>query len=152
MKRIVLIILFTAIAACSSETPDDEPPTANLVADRAEVKSAPVKLSKADLLRVCRGGAAFRNGRKVDGIKTRTTDDEIVRLSFVRDDGKPFQFDCMTEGDVLRFRMMDYAGPRTGLGAWSGQGSHLTFKLLRNEIEFTEAYGPGDAVTERIKI
>lgn len=152
MKKVILAIFYIALAACSSETRNDEPIRTDVIADQAEVESVPVKISKADLLRVCRGGAAFRGGRKVDGIKARITDGEMVRLSYVRDDGKSFKYDCMAQGNVLRFRSIDYAGIGTGPGVWSGAGSHTTFKLLQNEVEYTDVFGPGDEVTERIKI
>lgn len=117
-----------------------------------QARSEPIALSDADLLRVCRAGAAFRVGRSVEGIEANVTGAQMVRLSYTRDDDKFFRYDCKAEGDTLRFRMIDEAGPGTGPGAWSGRGSKTTFKLYPDAVELTDDFSDGSTDTKRIEI
>lgn len=103
-------------------------------------------------MRVCRGGASFRNGIPVDVVEARKSGDNLVRLSYTRDDGKFFAYDCKTEGNVVRFRMIDEAGPGTGPGVWSGRGSRTTYEISPAEIEFTDEFFDGSIDQDRIKI
>ena len=137
-------LLMISLAACGEPETDNAPSNAKAV--------EAIILSDADLLRVCRGGASFRNGTDVGRIKAMKSDDELVRLSYTRDDGKFFTYDCRTEGDQVRYRMIDEAGPGTGPGAWSGRGSKTTFKVFTDEIEFTDDFFDGSFDTGRIVI
>ncbi|MDX8357759.1 hypothetical protein [Sphingopyxis terrae] len=116
------------------------------------VTAASVSLSAKDLIRVCRGGASFRNGTAVGRIKAKTTETNLVRISYTRTDGKFFAYDCKVEGNQVRFRMIDEAGPGSGPGSWSGRGSKTTFVLLRAEIEFTDDFFDGSTDVDRVKI
>lgn len=113
---------------------------------------APTKLVDRDLVRVCKAGAAFRNGRTVRGIHAKVTKEQQVFLAYTRDDGKQFEYDCVVKGNVLRFRMIDEAGPGTGPGIWSGKGSITTFKLNPNSIDLKDAFFDGSSDSETIVI
>lgn len=149
MRLPIFIALGMMLASCGTkhERNDDAPTQLDL-----EAAVPAVELSEADLLRVCKGGAAFRNGRDVKGIDAHVTERQIVRLSYVRDDGKEFQYDCMVEGNVLRFRMIDEAGPGTGPGTWSGEGSRTTFELSPSGVKFTDEFSDGSSDTKRVAI
>lgn len=113
---------------------------------------APIKLVDRDLIRVCKVGAAFRNGRSVQGIHAKVTREQQVFLAYTRDDGKQFEYDCVVIGNVLRFRMIDEAGPGTGPGIWSGKGSITSFKLNPNSIYLKVDFFDGSADSETIVI
>lgn len=139
------------LAACDQSKPAEEP-ASNLERVPKPPTAARVALSGEELLRVCRGGASFRNGTEVDRIEARKTGENLARLSYTRDDGMFFTYDCRTEGDQVRYRMIDEAGPGTGPGVWSGRGSRTTFKLFPDEIEFTDDFFDGSFDTDRIQI
>jgi hypothetical protein len=139
-----------ALSACGQDSPGDAPPTAQAASESVAATSPP--LSAKDLVRVCRGGASFRNGTAVGRIKAKTTETNLVRISYTRTDGKFFAYDCMVEGNQVRFRMIDEAGPGTGPGTWSGRGSKTTFVLLPGEIEFTDDFFDGSTDVDRVKI
>jgi len=151
MKLRITVVGCLILAACNQSTPAD---TAEASPERnaASPPERAVSLSDADLLRVCRGGASFRNGTDVGRIQARKSSENMVRLSYTRDDGKFFAYDCMTEGNQVRYRMIDEAGPGTGPGTWSGRGSKTTFKLFPDEIEFTDDFFDGSMDTDRITI
>lgn len=149
IKPVLMMSLLFATAACGSPKSNSDTATSDVA---AQAKSEPIELSEVDLLRVCKGGAAFRNGRDVSGIEARITDNEIVRLSYTRDDGKAFRYDCKAESNVLRYRMIDEAGPGTGPGTWSGRGSTTTFELFPDAVEYTDVFGDGSSDTDRIQI
>jgi hypothetical protein len=104
------------------------------------------------LLRVCRGGASFRNGTRASKIKTRKIGENLAQISYTRDDGKFFKYDCMILGNEVKFRMHDEAGPGTGPGIWSGRGSKTTFELRPVEIDFTEDFFDGSTDQDTLKI
>lgn len=111
------------------------------------------QLNADDLLRVCQAGVAFRGARSPDGIEVTTQGEDLVRASYTRSsDGKAFRYDCRVDGEVIRFRMIDEAGPGTGPGVWSGSGSTTTFRVEDEGIRISESYGPGDATTEFIAL
>lgn len=139
-----------ALSACGQDTPEDAPPTAQAASE--PVTATSVSLSAKDLVRVCRGGASFRNGTAVGRIKAKTTETNLVRISYTRTDGKFFAYDCKVEGNQVRFRMIDEAGPGSGPGIWSGRGSKTTFVLLHGEIEFTDDFFDGSTDVDRVKI
>ena len=153
MTRCALMMsLFLATTACGSPNTNSDTAVEGTDEMAVEAKSEPIKLSEVDLLRVCKGGAAFRNGRKVSGIEAQITDKDIVRLSYTRGDGKVFRYDCKAESNALRYRMIDEAGPGTGPGTWSGRGSKTTFEIFPDSVEYTDVFGDGSSDTDRIQI
>lgn len=143
--------LCLCLAACSQPAPDEVPAPDQTVTPQPV--AAPVAvLSARDLVRVCRGGASFRNGTDIQRIKAKKTGENMVRLSYTRTDGKFFAYDCMAEGNAVRYRMMDEAGPGTGPGTWSGRGSKTTFRIFPNEIEFTDDFFDGSTDVDRVKV
>ncbi len=118
-----------------------------------EVGLTPVKYADRDLIRICKASAAFRNGRSVAGIQAKVTEEQQVRLNYIRDsDGKAFRYDCLVKGNVVLFRMIDAAGPGTGPGIWSGSGSKTTFKLNPESIDLKDDFLDGSSDVERIQI
>ena len=136
------------MSACDGPAPNEEPTVAPTQDHTVEA----TKLIDRDLLRVCIAGAAFRNDRGVEGIDAQVTDVQQVRLNYIRNDGKAFAYDCLVEGEVLRFRMIDEAGPGSGPGAWSGNGSKTTFKLKERSVELTDVFFDGSTDTGTIEI
>ena len=118
---------------------------------RSVSKAANILPAK-DIVRVCRGGISFRNGTALRDISTKQLANGLVRLSYNRDDGKFFRYDCKIEQRIVRFRMIDEAGKGTGPGRWSGKGSTTTFKIFPKVIEFQDIYMDGSVRKERIKI
>ena len=151
MSKFPMVFLALALGSCSNQATSDkdEDRTPEASAPRAEPQNL---LSDTDFIRVCRGGASFRNGTSVARIKARKINENIVQISYTRDDGKFFVYDCMTEGNVVRFRMIDESGPGTGPGAWSGRGSKTTFELKPKEIEFKDDFFDGSIDQNRVKI
>lgn len=139
-----------ALSACGQDTPEDAPPRAHAASEPVTATSA--SLSVKDLVRVCRGGASFRNGTEVGRIKAKTSETDLVRISYTRTDGKFFAYDCKVEGNQVRFRMIDEAGPGSGPGIWSGRGSKTTFEVFPGEIEFTDDFFDGSTDVDRVKI
>ena len=139
------------LAACNQSVPADTTESTS-EANSSPPTDASVALSTSDLLRVCRGGASFRNGTEVGRIEARKAGENLVRLSYTRDDGKFFAYDCKTKGNQVRYRMIDEGGPGTGAGSWSGRGSRTTFKVFPNEIEFTDDFFDGSIDKDRIKV
>jgi len=139
-----------ALSSCGQDTPEDAPPPAQAASE--PVTATSVTFSAEDLIRVCRGGASFRNGTAVGRIKAKATETNLIRISYTRTDGKFFAYDCKVEGNQVRFRMIDEAGPGSGPGIWSGRGSKTTFVLLRGEIEFTDDFFDGSTDIDRVKI
>lgn len=156
LLRPILPCLFVLLAACSGERQSAEEQasgsapansTAHAVADVS------VAISDPDLVRVCKGGAAFRNGRSPEGISAKLADGRIVRLSYVRDDdGKAFEYDCEVQGNVVRYRMIDEAGAGTGPGTWSGRGSKTTFEIGPASIRFKDDFFDGSTDKEEMVI
>lgn len=152
MRLAILFAACAGLAACGNPSPSADTTDSTANDTLVQVQSEPVTLSDADLLRVCRAGAAFRVGRSVEGIDANVTGAQMVHLSYTRDDGKFFRYDCKAEGDTLRFRMIDEAGPGTGPGTWSGRGSKTTFKLYPDAVELTDDFFDGSTDTKRIEI
>lgn len=149
MRTLTVVMAVFCLSACGGNETEK-------IGDRASMDSetpSSVQLSNTDILRVCKAGAAFRNGRSVQGIEAEVTDEQQVRLAYTRDaDGKHFEYDCLVEGNVLRFRMIDEAGPGTGPGRWSGQGSKTTFKLNPTSVELTDDFFDGSSDSDIIDI
>ena len=153
MNRKVAVTIALLVSGCSQSEPavdagDDTIAPSPPAASPADLQP----LSEADLIRVCRGGASFRNGIPVDVVKAKTSGDNLVRLFYTGDDGKFFAYDCKTEDHVVRFRMIDEAGPGTGPGVWSGRGSRTTYEIFPTEIEFTDDFFDGSVDQGRVKI
>lgn len=149
MRAKILAIAMCGLSGCGSN-PSDQ---ATIENKGLEVGLTPTKYTDRDLIRICKGGAAFRNGRSVAGIRAKVTEEQQVRLDYRRDvDGKSFKYDCLVEGNVVLFRMIDAAGPGTGPGIWSGSGSKTTFKLNPESIDFIDDFLDGSSDTEQIQI
>ena len=116
----------------------------NMVVEPADQPqpTKPGKLSKTDLVRVCRAAHGSAVGRSPTDMKA-SAEDDVVRLSYVRDDGKAFAYDCMVEGNLVRTRMIDEAGLGTGPGEWSGRGSTTTFEILDGAVHVTTTFSDG---------
>ena len=142
-------ILLLTLAACNQS---EDALVAEDGAGGVTAAPALIKLSDKDLVRICRGGASFRNGTDVGRIKGRLIENELVRISYTRTDGKYFEYDCKAELDQVRFRMIDEAGKGTGPGEWSGRGSTTTFKIHPGEIEFVDDFPDGSSDTDRVKV
>ena len=148
MRALIFAIIVFGLSGCGKSTTDD----GSTERVTSEEVAAPVKLAKRDLIRVCKAGVAFRNGRSLRGINAKATDDHQVRLAYTRDDGKRFKYDCLVEGNVLRFRMIDDAGPGTGPGVWSGKGSRTTFKLNPGSVDLNDDFFDGSTDSKTIAI
>ena len=148
MRTFVIVTAILALAGCGSGSPDDR------VTDKiaTEITSTTEKLAERDMIRVCKAGLAFRVGQKVQIFDTKVVQDQQVHLAYTRDDGKSFEYDCSVQGDVLRFRMIDEAGPGAGPGTWSGNGSTTTFKLHPKSVDLIDTFTDGSNATETIVI
>lgn len=149
MKKFLVPLAILGISACNSNQTENYDSLENI----EDVENKDIKLSDRDLIRVCKAGAAFRNGRSIEGIDAKITGSQRVRISYDRDyDEKHFDYDCLVEGNVIRFRMIDEAGPNTGPGNWSGRGSKTTFKLNPNSVELNDDFFDGSSDTKTIEI
>lgn len=157
IRKYAATLALLAVSACNQDSgeklPDlyNEAGSAKATASAHAQKPVPV-LSAADFIRVCKAAQAFRVGRDVSTIKGETTDKDIVRLSYTRDDGKPFRYDCRIDDGQVRTRMIDEAGPGSGPGQWSGRGSTTTFELKDGGIYVHETYPDGSSDADLIKI
>lgn len=147
----LVLACLAALAGCSDQraagaSRESAPQTA------AASQEAGLDLTPADLVRVCKAAQAFSVGRSVDGIKASVRPDDIVRLSYTRDDGKAFRYDCMVEGNEVRTRMIDEAGPGSGPGAWSGRGSTTTFVLGKGSVRLKQVFSDGSVDEGSINI
>lgn len=148
MRALILTIAVFGLLGCSENNSHDQT-TEKIMTENL---AAPIKLIGRDLIRVCKAGAAFRNGRNVKGIIAEVTGEEQVHLAYTRDDGKHFEYDCLVQGNLLRFRMIDEAGPGTGPGIWSGKGSMTTFKLNPTSVELNDDFFDGSSDSATITI
>ena len=148
MRTFVIVTAILTLAGCGGGSPDDR------VTDKiaTEITSTTEKLAERDIIRVCKAGLAFRAGQKVQIIDAKINQDQQAHLAYTRNDGKSFEYDCSVQGDVLRFRMIDEAGPGTGPGTWSGNGSTTTFKLNPNSVDLIDTFTDGSNLTETIAI
>ena len=151
MKAKIIIPFCLALAGCAESEPTENGTASKELLANSVSPTATV-LSNEDMVRVCRGGISFRNGTANARLKVGDVSDGIVRLSYTRDDGKFFTYDCKLEGNMVRFRMIDEAGPGTGPGTWSGKGSTTTFEIFPDAIEFQDQYMDGSNSKERVKI
>lgn len=148
MRALAIAVVVFGLYGCGKSNSNDQATEKFTTKDVA----ASIKLVDRDLIRVCKAGAAFRNGRSVQGIHAKVTEEQQVSLAYTRDDGKQFEYDCVVESNVLRFRMIDEAGPGTGPGAWSGKGSITTFKLNPNSVDLKDDFLDGSSDSETVVI
>ena len=71
--------------------------------------------------------------------------DDTVRLSYTRDDGTSFRYDCRVDGDTVRTRMIDEAGFGSGPGQSSGRGSTTKFELEPDAVQIMESFPDGSS-------
>lgn len=149
IQTFAVVLLSGLCCACSDEeiASRDERPEASAV-EQTVTENVAVELTDGQSLRVCQLGQAFRVGRDPKTITAAAAEDDLIRLSYTRDDGKAFRYDCKIEGDVLRFRMIDEAGPGTGAGEWSGRGSQTTFKIDAGKITIKDVFSDGSSDQE----
>lgn len=152
MNLKIALSLALVISGCSPSEPGEESDLDRAAVSPPAAAREVLSLSDTDLIRACRGGATFRNGTPLGIIKAKKNGDNLVRLTYTRDDGKFFAYDCKTEGNAVRYRMIDEAGPGTGPGTWSGHGSRTTFEIFPNGIEFTDELNDGSTDRKRLKI
>lgn len=143
MHIAMLASLLMFLAGCQPQEADN--PVENSSSSVPVDTPTPVaRLNADDLVRVCKAGQAFTVGRSIEGMAASLSTDGLVRLSYTRDDGKHFDYDCMVEGNVIRTRMIDEGGPGTGPGAWSGRGSTTTFSALTpTSVHIKDVYFDG---------
>lgn len=138
------------LAACNQQSSEELPElyegegSAPMEEAEAPAEPAPV-LSGADMVRVCKAAQAFSVGRDVDTVNGERTGEDMVRLSYSRDDGKSFMYDCRIDEGQIRTRMIDEGGPSTGPGQWSGRGSKTTFEMRDNGVYVKELYFDGSS-------
>lgn len=144
-------LLLISLAACSgSEQADQDSLPEGSVAE-PETRSA-VALSSEDLIRVCKAGQHHSVGTPLDVMEATVSGEATVRLSYTRDDGKSFRYDCRITGNVIQTRMIDEAGPGSGPGAWSGRGSTLTFEHDAQGVTLYTVFFDGTTDSERVEI
>lgn len=156
-RNVIAISGLLALGACKQESSEELPelysePRSGEVAE-ADSSAGPVPLlSATDLVRVCKAAQAFGVGRDVNTIEGEKTDENMVRLSYTRDDGKSFRYDCRIDNGQVRTRMIDEAGPDTGPGQWSGRGSKTTFEMRDGGVYVKEIYFDGSSDEDLIEI
>lgn len=155
MRSLILVVAVLGLAGCGESNSHNTTVRQSVATDdvtepvKLDDVTEPVKLTDRDLIRACKAGATFRGGRSVQGINAKVMEEQQVYLAYTRDDGKKFRYDCLVEGGVLKFRMVDEAGPGTGPGGWSGRGSLTTFKLNSTSVEINEHYmGEAESVSK----
>lgn len=151
MRRLFYALSTVCLASCNQQV--EEPPASAVdeAAATPPVPTAPL-LSGADLVRVCKGGIAFRNNRPVEGIDASNREG-TVRLTYTRpDDGKFFAYDCRVDAAQVRYRMIDEAGPGSGPGVWSGRGSTTTFEIKPDGVVYKDVFNDGSEVSKKIDI
>ncbi|MBS7671754.1 hypothetical protein [Croceicoccus gelatinilyticus] len=138
------------LAGCNQQSSEELPELyegeGSVPMEEAEAPAEPVPaLSDADMVRVCKAAQAFSVGRDVNTVNGEKTGENMVRLSYTRDDGKSFRYDCRIDDGEVRTRMIDEAGPGSGPGQWSGRGSKTTFEMRENGIYVKELYFDGSS-------
>ena len=145
MRTLLVFLALTLFAGCGendSGAGDAKEGAATAIVEPEDIEPASALVGD-DLLKVCRIGQGFRVGREPATIDARLQSDELVRLSYTRDDGKAFRYDCKIEDNVIRTRMIDEAGPGSGPGVWSGRGSITTFQIDGSSITLRDEFSDG---------
>ncbi|WP_234027460.1 hypothetical protein [Aurantiacibacter arachoides] len=109
------------------------------------------ELSPNQLTNICKAGMSAATGAGINSMRTDTDQADMVRISYVRDDGRPFAYDCRLEGHVVRTRMIDEAGPGTGPGNWSGNGSKATYRLENADVTIDTVFIDGSVDSETFR-
>lgn len=154
MRIVALIFSAASLAACSAAEEIDDP-AEDAGASQATLGPAgnpPVQLAATDLERVCKAGQHHATGTPLDTMKSTVTAEDMVRISYTRDDGKAFRYDCRVTGNTIQFRMIDEAGPGTGPGSWSGRGSTLKFEMNARSIDLHTTFFDGSTDSETVEI
>ena len=148
--KIILCPLALAITlvACG-ESPSEEPYNGRFseAQETAAAYSDAPALTEEQLVRVCRTGHGFRVGHDRDDMAA-SPQEGFIRLAYTRDDEKSFRYDCKVEGNQIRTRMIDEAGPGSGPGVWSGHGSTTTFSIDGATITIRDVFSDGSSVKE----
>ena len=157
LRCIFAILGLLAVGACKQESSEELPGLydeagSNVIAGMDSSPEPDALLSATDFVRVCKAAQAFSVGRDVNTIKGKATEKNMVRLSYTRDDGKSFLYDCRIDDGHVRTRMIDEAGLGTGPGQWSGRGSKTTFELRDGGIYVKEIYFDGSTDEGLIEI
>jgi len=140
----VLLVGFSSACGNPETSTDSQPSQADKIERTEEVKVT-IELTDDQVLRVCQIGQGFRVSREPDTIQTKATPDGLARLTYTRDDGQLFRYDCKIDGSVLRFRMIDEAGQGTGPGMWSGNGSQTTYQISSGKITIQDVFSDGSS-------
>lgn len=156
MRIAPLVFLAVLLSSCGSE-PDSDEAALETSADQispqvtgADPLAPPLK--EADLLRVTKAGMSAATGADIATMKARATAENMVRISYVRDDGKAFAYDVLVEGNIIKTRMIDEAGPGTGPGTWSGRGSTVVYSLAPKAVTINTTFFDGSSDTEEFRI
>lgn len=155
MRRIGMPLVMLSLAACSGAEEieqQESPASSSQHAIKSTNDISPRQLEDSDLLRVCMAGQHHAVGTPIAIMKSSVTARDIVRISYTRDDGKAFQYDCRVSGNVIQFRMIDEAGPGSGPGSWSGRGSTLKFEIDPEGVTLNTTFFDGSTDSERVKI
>ena len=142
-SKLLVIALIPLLFGCSAEQPSRNETAPLQTAANQNAYPSEAALSANDLLKVCRIGHAFTVGREPSDTPGKLQRDGTVRISYTRDDGKSFRYDCKIEANVIRTRMIDEGGPGTGPGAWSGRGSTTTFAIAGPKIKIRDVFFDG---------
>ncbi len=144
MRNYYFLIFLLLLAGCSNKAgsmPADD--DAGSFRELTEDPVISTDLSEDQKIAVCKAGQAAATGAPVETMKAVPQSDGLVRISYVRDDGKAFAYDCAIEGNRIRQRMIDERGRGTGPGVWSGRGSNETFEIKGNEIIVSTVFFDG---------
>lgn len=150
-RHTVGIAIALSLVACGQASPDEGALASEYDATVLEPTASEElaeSLTQEQIARVCQAGMSSATGAEIPTMSTRVGSDDIVRISYVRDDGKAFAYDCKIEGRIVRTRMLDEAGPGTGPGAWSGGGSKSTYRMDNSSIVIDTVFGDGSTDTE----
>lgn len=97
--------------------------------------------TQAELKTICVKMQNVATGQPEDTISVEVISPTMATLSYVRDDGKPFKYDCRVTGDRVDHRMREEAGPGTS-GEW-GQNLWHTWSREGGHIVVVEHVAPG---------
>ncbi|RYG96011.1 MAG: hypothetical protein EON58_13010 [Alphaproteobacteria bacterium] len=103
---------------------------------RAETERSTEIGRTAELKTICAKMQNASTGQPEASIAVEVIDTSMATLSYVRDDGKSFRYDCRVNGDRVEHRMHDESGPGT-LGNWRQNIWH-TWERRGGEIVVTE--------------
>lgn len=144
-------MLTVGLLACSEAEQFDQQMVDESSAS-AETSAPEVALSETDLVRVCKAGQHHSTGTPLGIMTASASTEDTVRISYTRDDGKAFRYDCRVTGDVIQTRMIDEAGPGTGPGSWSGRGTTLTYEVDAEGVSLETVFFDGSTDSERVEI